>query len=182
MIPLFAQGERVGALVVAAHKKLTRSHIDSLGVIADLAGVAFAGAGHFTELERLATTDGLTKLLNRRSLDEKLEEALGRAQRNETPLAVILSDIDHFKSVNDTYGHQVGDDVLVEVAATFAECVRTTDVVARYGGRGVLPRVREHRQGRRGHARGAHSHVDRRVDVRDRARPPRGHLVIRCPA
>jgi diguanylate cyclase (GGDEF)-like protein len=134
VIPLFAQGDRVGALLVAAPARLSRTHLDGLGVIADLAGVAYTGAAYFAELERMAMTDGLTGLVNRRTMDTRLEEALARADRTGAPLAVILSDIDHFKSVNDTYGHQVGDDVLVGVARTFEDCVRTTDIVARYGG------------------------------------------------
>lgn len=136
VIPLFAQGERVGVLIVAAPEgaRLARAHLDSIGVIADLTGVAFAGAGHYETLERAATTDGLTGLYNRRTLNERLEEALLRAERAGNPLSLVLADVDHFKSVNDTYGHQVGDDVLVGVARTFLRCARVTDVVARYGG------------------------------------------------
>lgn len=136
VLPLFAQGERVGALVVATGPKdrLSRGHIDSLGVVADLAGVAFAGAGHYEALEKQATTDGLTGLYNRRTFNERFEEALARAERAGNPLSLMLTDVDHFKSVNDNYGHQVGDDVLVGVARTLLRCARATDLVARYGG------------------------------------------------
>ncbi len=135
-IPLFAQGERIGALVVASPEnvRFTRSHLDSIGVVADLAGVAFAGAGYYETLEKAATTDGLTGLFNRRTLNERFAEAVARAERTGNPLSVILGDVDHFKSVNDTYGHQVGDDVLIGVARTLLRCARVTDIVARYGG------------------------------------------------
>lgn len=135
-VPLFAQGERIGALIVASPEgvRFSRSHLDSIGVVADLAGVAFAGAGYYETLERAATTDGLTGLYNRRTLNERFAEAALRAERTGNPLSVILGDVDHFKSVNDTYGHQVGDDVLVGVARTLLRCARATDIVARYGG------------------------------------------------
>ena len=136
VIPLFSQGEPVGALVVAvpAGERLRAPVVDALLVAADLAGVALGGARLFVAVERQATTDGLTGLVNRRTLDQKLVEALARAQRTRAPLAVVLADIDHFKSVNDTYGHGTGDLVLKAVAGAVAGAARTTDVVARYGG------------------------------------------------
>lgn len=136
VIPLFSQGEPVGALVVAvpAGERLRAPVVDALLVAADLAGMALGGARLFVAVERQATTDGLTGLVNRRTLDAKLVEALARAQRTQGPLAVVLADIDHFKSVNDTYGHGTGDLVLKAVAGAVAGAARTTDVVARYGG------------------------------------------------
>ena len=136
VIPLFSQGEPVGALMVAvpAGERLRAPVVDALLVAADLAGVALGGARLFVAVERQATTDGLTGLVNRRTLDQKLVEALARAQRTRAPLAVVLADIDHFKSVNDTYGHGTGDLVLKAVAGAVAGAARTTDVVARYGG------------------------------------------------
>ncbi|MCC7109875.1 MAG: sensor domain-containing diguanylate cyclase [Deltaproteobacteria bacterium] len=136
VIPLFSQGEPVGALVVAvpAGERLRAPVVDALLVAADLAGVALGGARLFVAVERQATTDGLTGLVNRRTLDQKLQEGLARAQRTRAPLAVVLADIDHFKSVNDTYGHGTGDLVLKAVAGAVAGAARTTDVVARYGG------------------------------------------------
>ncbi|MBI1948950.1 MAG: sensor domain-containing diguanylate cyclase, partial [Deltaproteobacteria bacterium] len=136
VVPLFAQGEPIGALVVALPpgERLRAPVVDALLVAADLAGLALGGARLFVAVERQATTDGLTGLVNRRALDERLAEALARAQRSKAPLAVVLADIDHFKSVNDTYGHGAGDQVLKAVAGAVQGCARTTDVVARYGG------------------------------------------------
>ncbi|MCW8861137.1 MAG: diguanylate cyclase, partial [Rhodospirillales bacterium] len=86
-------------------------------------------------LQDLSIRDGLTGLPNRRRYDEFMEQEWARARRNETPLSVILMDIDHFKQFNDTYGHAAGDACLQKVGAALKEAVRRpTDLVARYGG------------------------------------------------
>lgn len=85
-------------------------------------------------LEIEATHDPLTGIWNRRAILALLERELRRAERLGTALSVMLLDLDHFKQVNDTHGHQVGDDVLVETAARFAATVRGYDAVGRYGG------------------------------------------------
>jgi two-component system, cell cycle response regulator len=81
-----------------------------------------------------AVRDGLTGLHNRRYLDERLHAELTFAKRHQQPLALMLADIDHFKSINDERGHQIGDAVLREVARRLSSAMRTEDVVARYGG------------------------------------------------
>lgn len=85
-------------------------------------------------LEALAVTDALTGLFNRRYFDTLLIAEMQRTLRYKTPISLILLDIDHFKHVNDTYGHPVGDEVLRNVSRVVASCVRSTDSVARYGG------------------------------------------------
>jgi diguanylate cyclase (GGDEF)-like protein len=85
-------------------------------------------------LEALADTDGLTGLFNRRYFDGLLLRELQRTARYKTPVGVVLLDIDHFKQVNDTYGHAMGDEVLRNVAKVVMAGVRVTDSVARYGG------------------------------------------------
>lgn len=85
-------------------------------------------------LASLATTDGLTGIKNRRTFQEKLEEDFKYSVRYDAPLALILLDVDKFKSYNDTFGHPAGDAVLKEVAAILSQCARETDFVARYGG------------------------------------------------
>ena len=94
-------------------------------------------------LERLANLDGLTEIPNRRSFDEYLDQEWRRAKRNETQLAVILMDIDHFKKYNDNYGHGAGDTCLRQVAQALRGALyRAGDMVARYGGEefvAVLP-------------------------------------------
>lgn len=86
------------------------------------------------KLEVLATTDALTKLYNRAHFIAKLEEELHRAERYQTPLSLLLLDIDNFKSVNDTHGHQAGDAYLEALAGLIVSSVRQVDIAARYGG------------------------------------------------
>ena len=86
------------------------------------------------KLESLATHDGLTEAKNRRAFNEKLAEEWSRAQRYATPLSLVMFDVDKFKSYNDSFGHQAGDEVLRILARTVMGLVRTTDFFARYGG------------------------------------------------
>jgi len=86
------------------------------------------------ELERLANTDYLTNLYNRRCFFHAAERHFAEAVHNEHPISVTLLDLDHFKQVNDTFGHLVGDQVLVHVARLIRTHCRVSDVVARYGG------------------------------------------------
>ena len=135
-VPLFALGSPVGVLVVATapHERLKHATLDALTVVADLAGVAIGGARHFEAVEKQASTDGLTGLYNRRTLDKLLPEAMARARRSGAPLTVVLTDIDFFKGVNDTYGHVIGDDVIRGISRSLIATSRASDVVARYGG------------------------------------------------
>lgn len=87
------------------------------------------------ELHRLANLDGLTAVANRRRFDEYLDQEWRRSQREQNPLALILCDIDYFKSYNDFYGHQAGDVCLKRVAQAIQNCIkRPADLVTRYGG------------------------------------------------
>lgn len=86
------------------------------------------------ELSRLAASDGLTGLMNRRALEESLTRDLARASREKKPLGLVMVDVDHFKRFNDTYGHQLGDEVLRTVGQVLRATARQGDVPARYGG------------------------------------------------
>ncbi|MEW6532100.1 MAG: diguanylate cyclase [Thermodesulfobacteriota bacterium] len=88
--------------------------------------------------EYQATHDALTGLWNRRSIMRALETELARAEREDTEVGVIMADVDHFKRINDTFGHMAGDAVLVEVAARFTRNARPYDVIGRYGGEEFL--------------------------------------------
>jgi diguanylate cyclase (GGDEF)-like protein len=90
------------------------------------------------ELRRVSQTDGLTGVDNRRHIEERLHEAFEHAARLNEPLAVVMTDVDHFKSVNDTHGHQAGDAVLRQVAERLRETAREIDRVGRYGGEEFL--------------------------------------------
>jgi diguanylate cyclase (GGDEF)-like protein len=88
----------------------------------------------FQETQRLAITDGLTGLFNIRHFYDELEKEIARAQRYSTGFSLALFDIDDFKVLNDTYGHQSGDEVLRDVTEMMLHVSRKTDIVARYGG------------------------------------------------
>jgi diguanylate cyclase (GGDEF)-like protein len=105
-----------------------------LRLLADQAAVAISNASLHQMISRQAYSDTLTGLPNRRALDERLEEEVLSARRASYSFAVIMMDLDGFKSVNDTYGHAAGDDVLRTVFNQMARGVRTTDFLARYGG------------------------------------------------
>lgn len=89
-------------------------------------------------LETAATTDELTGLLNRRAMIERLEVELKRSRRSERPFALVFADVDHFKAINDRYGHEVGDRVLEQLAHELRATVRDQDTVARWGGEELL--------------------------------------------
>jgi diguanylate cyclase (GGDEF)-like protein len=89
-------------------------------------------------LMELASTDELTGLANRRAGLQRLQEHWDASSRHDHPLSCALIDVDHFKQLNDTYGHAVGDQVLVEVGAMFTKERRSTDVICRYGGEEFL--------------------------------------------
>lgn len=91
-------------------------------------------AGAMARLEELATRDNLTGVKNRREFDRRLQEEWSRSQRFQRPLAVMMVDVDHFKAINDTHGHLVGDAVLQHAAKVLESQIRQADCLARYGG------------------------------------------------
>src|SRR5690606_40139998 len=88
--------------------------------------------------ERVSRTDELTQLANRRDMQHQLEKEFSRYKRHHHHFSVILLDVDHFKIINDTYGHDAGDHVLVEIAQQLRDTSRELDLVARWGGEELL--------------------------------------------
>lgn len=86
------------------------------------------------KLEEISVRDALTSLYNRRYFQDRLEQEFHRGQRHQRPVGLVMVDIDHFKRVNDTYGHQIGDEILRGVARLLMEGTRTIDIAGRYGG------------------------------------------------
>ena len=144
IVPLVADAV-VGVLVVEtpdSGARIERRVIATTERFAGHAAMAMRNANLLERMQQMAVTDGLTELANRRSFDRSLDRELTRANRTDGRLSVVLLDIDHFKNLNDTYGHVVGDAVLRQVAAALRECGREYDTVARYGGEefaAVLP-------------------------------------------
>lgn len=96
------------------------------------------------EIYRLTTVDGLTQISNKRFFTETLEREVARAHRYQRPLSLVMFDLDHFKKINDTYGHLAGDYVLKQLASTVKQKIRKEDLFARYGGEEfaiVLPEI-----------------------------------------
>lgn len=141
-VPLLEQGEPAG--VISYYGVDPGVPVLFLEGVAQVAGVVLAGQRAFERQAALSATDGLTGLYNHRQFQQLLGVALGRAYLQGHPLHLILFDIDHFKQVNDTYGHPFGDLVLREVAYTARRVLPPDAIVARYGGEEfavILPEV-----------------------------------------
>ena len=132
-MPLIANDEVIGVINLTNKKKGGRFGSEDADILSTLANQA-AITIYNARLYHLAITDGLTQLKIHRYFQQRLEEEIVRADKFNHPLSVIISDIDHFKTFNDTYGHQQGDIVLMETAKLFRLNIREVDIAARYGG------------------------------------------------
>ena len=135
-IPLKVGNTVVGVMNMARVKigGFFDSELRLLGLLSDQAAVAISNANLHQLISRQAYSDTLTGLPNRRALDERLEEEVQSARRNNYSFAVVMMDLDGFKNVNDVHGHATGDQVLQMVFGQMARGVRNTDFLARYGG------------------------------------------------
>ena len=137
LLPLVWRQNLVGSLNLGStdRTRFTRHHAtDFLAHLGVVAGFALENTFNRARLVRSGLTDTLTGWHNRRYLKSRLVEELSRAGREHSPLTCLMIDVDHFKRVNDRFGHLVGDEVLREVAQRIESEVRTSDVAARYGG------------------------------------------------
>lgn len=140
-VPLTVRNRRYG--VIALHDG-DEARLEDVVALARQAEGAIESTYAHEEARRLSITDGLTGLWNRRQFDIRCHEELERAARFGERFAIVLCDVDWFKAVNDTHGHQTGDAVLVDVASRLVRHTRDVDLVARYGGEEfglVLPRT-----------------------------------------
>jgi diguanylate cyclase (GGDEF)-like protein len=133
-IPLVYQEKVLGVLVLGSTHAYVDDEVNFFDYLADQISIALDNARMHQRIQELSITDGLTGLYNRRFLNSRLEQEWARANRQKLPLSILLSDIDNFKSVNDNYGHDKGDDVIRAVSAVFRDNSRKEDLVARYGG------------------------------------------------
>jgi diguanylate cyclase (GGDEF)-like protein len=136
VLPLLSADEAIGTLtlVARAEKRFTKDIREMLAVIANQVAVSLQNGFLYKKMETMATTDGLTGLTNHRSFQSRFEDLLQRATRHNHKVALLLCDVDHFKKVNDNYGHPIGDEVLRRVAKVLQEVPRKIDIPARYGG------------------------------------------------
>ena len=135
-LQLRVRDERIGYLTIDSRKINAYNQADAnlAQAFADEAAIALENARLFQQVKFLAVTDPLTELYNRRHFFETARREFERARRYKTPLSIILIDLDHFKGVNDTYGHITGDHVLVIVANRCKQSLRDADIAARFGG------------------------------------------------
>lgn len=140
--PMNARGEVIGVLTATNESPgaFTKGDLDLLGFIANTIALDVQNI----RLQRLSVTDALTGIFNREFLGRQLPEHLREAEKGQYPISIVMVDVDHFKSINDQYGHLVGDEVLKSVANCIGNAIRADDYVVRYGGEEflvVLPRA-----------------------------------------
>jgi two-component system cell cycle response regulator len=136
VLPLLVHEKPLGTLVLGSRRRSAFGDAvrPTLEVLASHVSVSLANARMLKRLEEMATTDGLTGLFNKRALTDIGQQKLRSASRFKKPLSLLVCDIDHFKRVNDTYGHDVGDVVIKGFADVLKRVKRDTDAVGRFGG------------------------------------------------
>jgi len=147
-LPLSLGPEPFGALVICSQEasKLGQDRLRILSSAANHLALAMRNGLEFRKTKARADHDGLTRISNRHHFDVRLREEMKRHQRHQDELSLMMIDLDYFKSVNDTYGHQAGDMVLREVGKILNSTLRESDFPARYGGEEfvvILPQTRE---------------------------------------
>ncbi|MBI5190604.1 MAG: sensor domain-containing diguanylate cyclase [Nitrospirae bacterium] len=136
-LPLKTGTDVTGVLVVEQRRgRFTSDDVDLMAMVGLLVSTGLQKSGLYERTEALAQVDGLTGLFNHRTLMERLRQETRRMLRTGRPLSLVMLDIDHFKRVNDTYGHKEGDSVLTDLASVLRSQAResSTDVLGRYGG------------------------------------------------
>ncbi len=137
VIPIAYQEEVIGTLFLKIRRKtheFSTEEIKFCQVVANTSANALKNAQLYEQIKLQAKTDGLTKLLNHRSFLESYQEEVLRSKRTNNPFSILMIDVDNFKSINDSYGHQEGDSILYELAQCLKDNTRAIDIVARYGG------------------------------------------------
>lgn len=127
-------GETIGRLVFARSKRFTSADLEQIENLLCLLVYPLRNALMYQQALQMAMKDPLTGTLNRTAMDMMLSKEVELAHRHSTPMSLIVIDIDHFKGINDNYGHSTGDSALKALATRVRQCVRTTDSIFRYGG------------------------------------------------
>ena len=136
IVPLNVRGKVTGVLSVdRLHgRTFDENELEPAKLFANMAAIAIQNARSYEDMERQAISDGLTGIHNYRHFRDTLKATVSRAERYDETFCLLMMDLDHFKAVNDTIGHQAGDDVLRSVADVLRSCSRESDYQARYGG------------------------------------------------
>jgi diguanylate cyclase (GGDEF)-like protein len=134
-VPLRARGDTLGALILTGRKGAIDATANRvIGILANQAAATLSLIQEKERAKKQAIRDGLTNLYNRREFNKLLTQAAGRADRGQGGFSLLLLDIDHFKKLNDTFGHPAGDAALRNVARVLEPLLRSADLAARYGG------------------------------------------------
>lgn len=136
--PLLYKNLPIGVLVISSSTKFKAENTYAFEMFLRGLALSFRNAITYVQLQKLAAKDPLTSLYNRRFGLVRLTEEFSRAVRNNIPLGIIMFDIDHFKAVNDTYGHTVGDRALVNISKIARMAIREGDFLIRFGGEEFL--------------------------------------------
>jgi len=137
LVPLVIEKKSIGILSLWG-EDLQKIDIQAASIFGGQVAIAIENANLLQEVQRLAITDELTNVLNRRGFDEVAAREFGASKRYSRPLSLIMLDIDRFKAINDVYGHPIGDEILIEIAARARTKIRETDYISRYGGEEFL--------------------------------------------
>ena len=139
-IPLMIEKEVVGVLNIndVDQDPFNVDDLDFILNLSEFIAMSISNAVLYEQANKLAVTDGLTGISNRPSVEKSLQIEFERSKRYNSPLSLILLDVDHFKDVNDTYGHQKGDEILIAFASLLKKACRANDIAARYGGEEFL--------------------------------------------
>ena len=127
-------GQSLGEITLSRARAFTPREIEHVRELIKSMYYPLRNAGMYQLALRSAYQDPLTQVMNRASMEQALPREIGLAQRHGAPLALLVIDVDYFKAINDNYGHLVGDQVLCKVAQIIQDCLRSTDLVYRYGG------------------------------------------------
>jgi diguanylate cyclase (GGDEF)-like protein len=135
-VPMRLGGKTMGMLSAQSYKSHHYREEDQkiLDMLAAYAAIAIDNARLFEKVQQLAITDSLTGVYNRRHFFEIANQEILRARRYNHPISIIMLDLDHYKEINDTFGHDIGDEALSLIAKSCNDNIRKTDVLARYGG------------------------------------------------
>jgi diguanylate cyclase (GGDEF)-like protein len=137
IVPLICHERVVGVLNLADKAGVDDFEGEDIALIelfGQLVGASIGNIRLFERMQRQATTDGLTGLMNHKTFYESLERELWRSRRHGGTVALIMADIDNLKQINDVHGHRAGDRAIIEISHRLKECIRQTDLAARYGG------------------------------------------------
>jgi diguanylate cyclase (GGDEF)-like protein len=134
--PLSLAGKVLGMLVIVPQggREPKKDLQELMSTISNILAMSLKNAQEHNRLKEMAVTDGLTEIYNHKGFREVMQKEFKRTRRYHKPLSLVMIDVDNFKSVNDSFGHQAGDCVLRELAGCLKRSVRQTDIVARYGG------------------------------------------------